>query len=49
MTAYLAMERLEYSAQMTVLVRQIDGERQLSAERVAQVRQIFGVAAPGRA
>lgn len=49
MTAYLTMERLEYSAQMTVLVRQIDGERQLSAERVAQVRQIFGVAAPGRA
>lgn len=46
MTAYLAMERLEYSAQMTVLVRAIDGERQLSPERVAEVRRIFGVTAP---
>ncbi|MHB1489710.1 MAG: class II aldolase/adducin family protein, partial [Cellulomonas sp.] len=35
MTAYLAMERLEYSALMTYLVRQIDGERQLSPERIA--------------
>lgn len=43
MTAYLAMERLEYSAHMTALTRQIGGERQLSAERVAQVRQQFGI------
>ncbi len=43
MTAYLGMERLEYSARMTALVREIDGERELSPERVARVRQIFGV------
>lgn len=48
MAAYLAMERLEYSAHMTVLARQIGGERQLSDERVAEVRRIFGVAAPAR-
>lgn len=43
MTAYLAMERLEYSAQMTYLARQIDGERQLSPERIAAVRERFGI------
>ncbi len=44
MTAYLAMERLEYSAYMTFLVRQIDGERHLSPERIAAVRRQFGLA-----
>jgi L-fuculose-phosphate aldolase len=43
MTAYLAMERLEYSARMTHLVRQIDGERQLSPERIAAVQRRFGI------
>lgn len=46
MTAYLAMERLEYVAQMTALVRQIGGERTLSAERVAEVRRTFGIPVP---
>lgn len=46
MTAYLAMERLEYTAQLTTVVRAIGGERVLSDERIAQVRRIFGVAAP---
>jgi L-fuculose-phosphate aldolase len=45
MTAYLAMERLEYSALMTYLVRQIDGERQLSPERIAAVQRRFGIVA----
>lgn len=45
MTAYLAMERLEYSALMTYLVRQIDGERQLSPERIAAVQRKFGIIA----
>ena len=45
MTAYLAMERLEYSAFMTYLVRQIDGERQLSPERIAAVQRTFGIIA----
>ncbi len=46
MTAYLAMERLEYSAYMTYLVRQIDGERQLSPERIAALQRRFGIVAP---
>ena len=46
MTAYLAMERLEYTAQLTTVVRAIGGERTLSDERVAEVRRIFGVPAP---
>jgi L-fuculose-phosphate aldolase len=45
MTAYLAMERLEYSALMTYLVRQIDGERQLSPDRIAAVQRRFGIVA----
>lgn len=45
MTAYMAMERLEYSARMTYLVRQIDGERQLSPERIAAVQRRFGIVA----
>jgi L-fuculose-phosphate aldolase len=47
MTAYLAMERLEYAAAMTATVRQIDGERHLSPERVSQIRRRFGVPEPG--
>ena len=43
MTAYLAMERLEYSALMTYLVRQIDGERQLSPDRIATLQRTFGI------
>lgn len=45
MTAYMAMERLEYSALMTYLVRQIDGERQLSPDRIAAVQRQFGIVA----
>ena len=45
MTAYMAMERLEYSALMTYLVRQIDGERQLSPERIAALQRQFGIIA----
>jgi L-fuculose-phosphate aldolase len=45
MTAYLAMERLEYCALMTYLVRQIDGERQLSPERISAVQRRFGIVA----
>ncbi len=46
MTAYLAMERLEYSAQITAVTRSIDGERQLSAERIAGIRRQFGIPTP---
>lgn len=46
MTAYLAMERLEYTAQLTTVARAIGGERTLSVERVTEVRRIFGVTAP---
>ena len=46
MTAYLAMERLEYTAQLTTIVRAIGGERVLSTDRIADVRRIFGIAAP---
>jgi L-fuculose-phosphate aldolase len=46
MTAYLALERLEYLAQMTFLVRQIDGERHLSPERIAEVQRRFGISVP---
>ena len=46
MMAYLAMERLEYTAQLTTIVRAIGGERGLSTDRIAEVRRIFGIAAP---
>jgi L-fuculose-phosphate aldolase len=46
MTAYLTMERLEYTAQLTTILRTLGGERTLSDERVAEVRRIFGVPAP---
>ena len=42
--AYLMMERLEYFARVTFLARQLDGERDLSPERVSEVRRQFGVA-----
>lgn len=37
MSAYLAMERLEYTAQITYLLRQIDGERDLPEDEVARL------------
>lgn len=40
--AYLAMERLEYTAQVTYLLRQIGGERYLPADEVARLNAIFG-------
>lgn len=40
--AYLAMERLEYTAQLTFLLRQIGGERYLPADEVARLNTIFG-------
>lgn len=43
MTAYLAMERLEYCALMTFLTRQIDGERHLSPERITAIQRQFGI------
>ena len=43
MAAYLVMERLEYTAQLTTITRSLGGERMLSAERVEEVRRIFGV------
>ncbi|MBN9326109.1 MAG: class II aldolase/adducin family protein [Cellulomonas sp.] len=46
MTAYLVMERLEYTAQLTPITRALGGERMLSAERVDEVRRIFGVPRP---
>ena len=42
MTAYLTMERLEYTAQMTYLLRQIGGERDLPEEEIARLHAIFG-------
>lgn len=39
--AYLAMERLEYTAQLTYLLRQIGAERQLPASEVARLNTIF--------
>jgi len=42
MSAYLTMERLEYTAQMTYLLRQIGGERDLPAEEIARLHAIFG-------
>ncbi len=39
--AYLAMERLEYTAQLTFLLRQIGGERFLPADEVARLNTIF--------
>lgn len=41
--AYLTMERLEYQAQMTFLVRQLGGERELSRERIEILHRTFGV------
>lgn len=40
--AYLAMERLEYTAQVTFLLRQIGGARYLPADEVARLNTIFG-------
>ena len=40
MTAYLTMERLEYTAQMTYLLRQIGGERDLPDEEIARLNEL---------
>jgi len=40
MTAYLTMERLEYTAQMTYLLRQIGGERDLPDEEIARLKEL---------
>lgn len=43
MTAYLTMERLEYTAQITYLLRQIGGERDLPDEEIARLQILFGL------
>jgi L-fuculose-phosphate aldolase len=45
MTAYLTMERLEYTAHLTTIARATGSERQLSASQIARIREVFGVAA----
>ena len=40
MTAYLTMERLEYTAQMTYLLRQIGGGRDLPDEEIARLNAL---------
>jgi len=40
MTAYLTMERLEYTAQMTYLLRQIGGERDLPDDEIARLQEL---------
>src|SRR4051794_23510310 len=39
--AYLAMERLEYTAQITLLLQQIGAERNLPADEIARLNAIF--------
>ncbi len=40
MSAYLTMERLEYTAQMTYLLRAIGGERDLPDDEIARLQQL---------
>jgi L-fuculose-phosphate aldolase len=40
--AYLAMERLEYTAQITFLLRQLGGGRNLPPDEIARLKAIFG-------
>jgi L-fuculose-phosphate aldolase len=40
--AYLMMERVEYTAQLTFLLRQIGVQRYLPEEEIARLRTIFG-------
>jgi L-fuculose-phosphate aldolase len=47
-SAYLAMERLEYTAHVTVIARAIGGERSLAPERIARIREVFGIPDPAR-
>jgi len=42
--AFMTMERLEYQAQITLLVRLMGGARELSPEQVLAVRRQFGLA-----
>jgi L-fuculose-phosphate aldolase len=44
MSAYLTMERLEHTAQMTYLLRQIGGERDLPDEEIAKLHATFRTA-----
>jgi L-fuculose-phosphate aldolase len=45
MTAYLTMERLEYTARMTYLLRQIGGERDLPDDEIARLNELrYGAA-----
>ncbi|WP_019164957.1 class II aldolase/adducin family protein [Staphylococcus delphini] len=47
MSAYLNMERLEYIAKLTYITRQLDGERELSQERIDELiklRSFYGMA-----
>jgi L-fuculose-phosphate aldolase len=41
MAAYLTMERLEYTAKMTYLLRQIGGERDLADDEIARLHSLF--------
>ncbi len=43
MSAYLQMERLEYTAALTHLLRQTGGLRELPPEEVTRIRQICGI------
>ena len=40
MSAYLTMERLEYTARLTYLLRQIGGERDLPDDEIARLQQL---------
>lgn len=42
-SAYLQMERLEYTAALTHLLRQTGGLRELPAAEVARIRQVCGI------
>ncbi|MBO9578444.1 MAG: class II aldolase/adducin family protein [Microbacteriaceae bacterium] len=42
-SAYLTMERIEYSAQITLLLRQLGGVRELDADQVAAIVERFGL------
>jgi len=42
MSAYLAMERLEYTAKISYLLRRIGAERDLPAAEIARLKERFG-------
>ena len=43
MGAYLQMERLEYTAALTHLLRQTGGLRELPPDEVARIRHVCGI------